>query len=720
MNVRSKEKWEPERISLGVCYYPEMWDKSWWRQDLLTMLEHHISVIRVAEFTWTMFEPREGEYDFSFFDEFLNVCRDTGMQVIFCTPTAIPPIWATQDYPEILNADPNGVLYRHGFRRHCNYSSPKYYELSHRLVEQLARHYCPHPSIIGWQIDNEFNCENNLYHSEADHEAFRRYMQEKYVTLEALNKALGARFWNQTYTSWAQLYLPRPTVVGTTNPHLLLEEKRFISHQIRRYCRMQADILRRYVRPGCFITHNGMFDHLDYHAMTGESLDFISYDSYPNFAFTGSAGVEGSILSEDITADSTGLLDRKWAKNLALARCVSPTFAVTEQQCGPGGSYGRISQPTPLRGQMRLWALQSVAHGAGLVSFFRWRTCPVGSEMYWHGFYNYSRTPTPRLFELDALGRDIQKLTPVTGTRFYANVALLRDYSNDFDSEQDNWCGPVGRLGESGWIAALQKGHVPFDYLYLTETLTVSELLHYRVLIASKLAILPERTAGLLEEYVRQGGILIVGPRTGYKEEHGHCLSLDMPGYLRPCMGVRVEDFTFVSSLAPGQQILWKEETPKARLADTYPGEKTEELLLDVPLFYDVLQPESAAVEVPAVYVHGDYAGYPAVSVHPCGKGAACYCGASVTEDIAAMLLQHFDLRSPAGDLLELPPECELAVRTDGRTAYLFLLNYKPYEIAVQLKDGMSELLSGKTFSGSILLPKFGVMVFNCPAALLA
>ena len=90
-------------IELGVCYYPEHWDASFWKEDMLRMKSYGIGVIRVAEFAWNLFEQEEGRFDDSFWDRFLNVAKDCGMQVIFCTPTATPPAWLTEKYPEVLN-----------------------------------------------------------------------------------------------------------------------------------------------------------------------------------------------------------------------------------------------------------------------------------------------------------------------------------------------------------------------------------------------------------------------------------------------------------------------------------------------------------------------------------------------------------------------------------------------------------------------------------------
>ena len=99
-----------------------------------------ITVIRVAEFAWSTFEFLEGRFTFVFFDRFLALCHQEGMRMIFSTPTATPPTWLTEQYPETLNADIGGILFHHGGRRHYTYNSPKYRTFCARIVEQLARH----------------------------------------------------------------------------------------------------------------------------------------------------------------------------------------------------------------------------------------------------------------------------------------------------------------------------------------------------------------------------------------------------------------------------------------------------------------------------------------------------------------------------------------------------------------------------------------------------
>ena len=136
-----------KEMVLGTCYYPEHWPENLWEEDLERMLECGIQVIRIAEFAWSKVEPYEGVFTYEFFDRFLDLAREKGMKVIFCTPTATPPAWLTEKYPEVLNGTIDGVLFRHGGRRHYNYNSPVYQEKTRIITEAFASHYGPHPAV---------------------------------------------------------------------------------------------------------------------------------------------------------------------------------------------------------------------------------------------------------------------------------------------------------------------------------------------------------------------------------------------------------------------------------------------------------------------------------------------------------------------------------------------------------------------------------------------
>lgn len=498
-----------ERAQLGVCYYPEHWPETLWADDYRRMKDLGFSVVRLAEFAWSIFEPEEGVFSFELFDRAVGLAHEHGLEVILGTPTATPPAWLTHKYPEVLNVTQAGVQFQHGMRRHTNYNAPVYLELSARIVRKLAEHYGGHPAVIGWQLDNELNCEVNSFYSASDQAAFRVWLRDRYETLDELNRVWGTIFWSQTYTDWAQVSLTGPTPSGSPNPHQALDEKRFFSHSAISFACVQSTILRE-LAPRQWVTTNGLFGHLDSHRLTDEALDFFSYDSYPNFS---------TILSELVPGRGPEpLRDRQWSWRLSVVRSASPHFCVMEQQAGAGGWTNRIAQPAPKPGQLRLWTFQSVAHGADLVLYFRWRTATVGTEIYWHGLNDPSNRPNRRLAEASQVGRELNVIGPrVAATETAAGVALVSDYPNEWDGELDTWHGPYTRKSLESWFTALQLRHVPVDALYLRPETVLEDLVRYDVLVYPHPAILTDDTAALLSDYVSGGGTLVFGCRTGYK-----------------------------------------------------------------------------------------------------------------------------------------------------------------------------------------------------------
>lgn len=673
-----------EAITLGTCYYPEHWKEELWEEDLSRMLENGIRTVRIAEFAWSKIEPREGEFDYRFFDRFLDLTDRMGMQVIFGTPTATPPAWLTTKYPEVLNARQDGVLYRHGARRHYNYNSPVYQKLGSRIVEKAAEHYAKRKSVIGWQIDNELNCELSEFYSESDTLAFREFLKKKYGTLEALNDAWGTVFWNQTYTDWEEIYVPRTTCSDSTNPHEVLDYLRFISDSCCRFAKMQSDILRKYIKPGDFITTNGLFGNLDNHRMREESLDFITYDSYPNFAYC-----------LDAYRKDDPMKDRKWSRNLAQTRAVSPIFGIMEQQSGANGWNTRMEAPTPKPGQLTLWTMQSIAHGADYVSYFRWRTATMGTEIYWHGILDYSGRDNRRLREVRSVYEKLEKLQEAAGAGYQAKVGILTDYDNIFDSQLDVWHGRVEKASQKALFEACQLTHTPFDYCYLDHVEDAGELAGYEVLFYPHATIMNEKKKELLEAYVRNGGTLVVGCRSGYKDMTGQCVMEKLPGLLKEVTGTDIPEYTFISPEEGGKVTVDWDGT-----------------VIEAAVFSDLLAPEEGA-EVVGTYTSSYYAGTPALIRHPYGKGQAYYFGGAFTEQTAEVFLEKLGVKSPYQEIVEVPAGCEISVREKDGVKYLFILNYSDEAVSVSWKRPVQDLFEGTEVQGEQTVEGYGVKVYR-------
>lgn len=677
-------------MTMGVCYYPEQWDGSLWESDLERMLDAGISVVRVGEFAWNCFEPEEGRFTDEFFLRFLDLAHKKGMKVIFGTPTAAPPAWLTEKYPETLNARKDGVLYRHGGRRHYNYNSPKYRELCSRIIEWIALHIGRHPAIVGWQIDNELNCEVWDFYSDSDDKAFRSFVKRKYETLDKLNDAWGTVFWNQTYTDWNEVHLPRTLPGKMENPHQQLDYFRFISESVLSFCDMQSKILRRYIPDNVFITTNGQFGRMDNHKMLRDSLDVYTYDSYPSFAF----GLEREPFAY------SDLHDRLWSSFMNETRSICPHFGIMEQQSGANGWTTRMEGPAPRPGQLCLWAMQSVAHGADFISFFRWRTALQGTEMYWHGILDYDNRDNRKLEEVKEFHKKLKTLQPICGSRYVASFALLKDYDNEWDAEADSWHRRLNAQSEPEIFAASELYHTPYDILYLQESTELNELLSYPVLIYPHPVVAAPERVKLLERYVERGGLLIIGCRAGYKDARGHCVMLPQPGLFQNLTGTDVREFTFA----------FPDEKPVQ--ADWGNAE------LETPVFNDILSPLPGTRTL-ARYQNSYFAGEAALTEHLFGKGRVLHLGSTFTRKNVRQLLEYTGILEPFREMIKAPDDLELVVREKDGKQYLFLLNYQPHPVAFTLKTEMRELYNGeKMAAGEHILSAFGTCCMEIPSGL--
>ena len=682
--MRKPQNFQWKEMTMGTCYYPEHWSRELWQDDLQRMKAAGITVIRVAEFAWNKVEPEENVFVFDFWDEFLKLCKLEEMQVIFGTPTATPPAWLTEKYPEVLNCRQDGVPYRHGARRHYNYNSPKYRELSARIVEKLAQHYGKHPAIVGWQIDNELNCEVDEFYSEADSVAFRTFLKAKYKTLDNLNEAWGTVFWNQTYTDWEQIYVPRPVLNNGYNPHLRLDYYRFISESTISFCKMQAEIISKYKKDGDYITTNGMFWNLDNHKIADECLDVYTYDSYPSFAFG---------LNRD-PKTAKDLNDRHWSKNLTEVRSICPHFGIMEQQSGAGGWTTRMEGPAPRPGQLTLWAMQSVAHGADYISFFRWRTCTFSTEMYWHGILDYDNRDNRKLAEVKDFYNKLKCLDEVCGAGYTAAFGVLKDYDNMWDTNVDVWHRRVEAQSSEEIFIASEIYHTPYNTLYLSEDTDIKELQKYPVLIYAHPVIMTGKRAALLKEYVANGGILIIGCRSGYKQENGKCVMLPQPGLLQKITGSDVRDFTFTSPAEPSVIANWDGQT------------------IDMPIFNDIMEPAEEG-ETLAFYDNSYYAGKPAVIRKNTGKGYAIHFGSTFSRENMKVLLEYTGILEPFQEMLQAPQEVEVIQRVKGNKKYFFVLNYMGSEQKIVLKKQMRSLYDNVIANGEICMKPYETIVYE-------
>ena len=671
----------------GVVYYPEQWPEERWESDLARIAATGMNVVRMGEGAWSVWEPEEGRYDFSMFDRALALCQKHGLSAIMGTPTYTPPAWLTERYPEVLRASFDGDRLVHGSRRHYNYTSPVYRAKSEAITEALARHYRDHPMVIGWQIDNELNCHLDVSFAESDHQAFRVWCRERYGTLEALNQAWGTAFWSQTYTDWDQVWLPRKTVTYQ-NPSLLLDFYRFTSDMTIRFGARQYQIIKA-IAPHQFITHNAFqsMTNVDLPAFVQEAVDFISYDSYPEF----------KVCDLSLSAD---FRDRAESRLLSRMRGVSTKFVVLEQQSGPSGQIGGVLNgnpdylhPTPKPGQMRLWCWNSIANGADGLLFFRWRSLPYGSEAHWNGLLYHDERNQWRLEEAKRLGQEIKRLgATLRSTRCVSQAAILYDFDNESHARIERMTGKYRDSNELAVYQALSERHLSVDVRALSAIETGADLAGYKIVFFPHAHILTGTDVKPLREYVEAGGTLVFGCWSGYRNRNHWCYNADDKSFYESLTGVRVADFTVVT---PG-------ETSALRFEHSGTS-------VPAPIFNEILAFAADDVGTLASYGSDYYAGHPGVTLHRLGAGRVVYFGTFFTPQNAATLLDALEIQDPLAAKVGIPSAIQATLRSNGEEQFCFLLNFTNKNQPVTFREAAFDLLEEQKLNGRIEIPPYGV-----------
>ena len=518
-------------MQLGVCYYPEQWPESDWSVDAARMVAMGISHVRIAEFAWSCIEPDAGRFDWAWLDRVLQTLSAAGLKIIMCTPTATPPKWLVDSDASILAIDSHGQPKRAGSRRHYCFSSQSFRFQSKRISTAVAERYGHHPAVVAWQTDNEYGCHSTVESFSVDARSrFRKWLALRYSSIDKLNAAWGNVFWSQTYRNFDEIDPPFQAVTEA-HPALRLDWKRFGSDEVVDFNREQVDIIKR-ESPGRLITHNflGFFTEFD-HYKVSEDLDVASLDSYP-IGFTQMFFLndqEKSMWSE------TGHPDiPSFHYDLYRGMCAQNKWWVMEQQ--PGPVNWAHWNPIPKDGMVRLWTWQAMAHGCGLVSYFRWRQAPFAQEQMHAGLLAPDSSEAQGAAEVRQLAeelQDIKHVFPQGLQKSRARVALIFDY-------------------DTMWMANIQPQGLNYNAIELVFRLySIMRGLGLDVDIVSSQADLSEYSllvvaaqwwvdSSLQTQLEQHAAHVLIAPRAGSKSNQLSVAEPLPPGLLTDLVGAKV------------------------------------------------------------------------------------------------------------------------------------------------------------------------------------
>lgn len=580
-----------DKLLFGAAYYDEYLPEDRMETDMEMMKKAGMNVIRIAESTWSTWEPQDNVFDFTHLHRMLSCSQKHGIQVIVGTPTYAVPTWLVRKYPDILTETHAGPE-RYGRRQNMDIAHPMYLKHAERVIRRLMEEVQPYSHVIGFQLDNETK----------SYDTCSGYAQQKFVSyireifhddLELLNQAWGLDYWSNRINSWEDF----PDVRGTINASLGAAYQKFQRKLVTDFLAWQRSIVASYARPEQFITHNFDYDWIGHSYGMQTEVD--------QWAAAKALTVAGCDIYHPSAQDLSG---KEIAFGGAIARSLKKdNYLVLETQAQ--GNHGWLSYP----GQLRMQAFSHLANGANAVEYWHWHSIHNAIESYWKGVLSHNLKANATYREVCRIGADFAK--------YSAHLVNLQKHC------------PVGILLDNVSLDALRWFPIPngpsyndifrwvFDALYemnvecdILSPNDIDLFSQYKLIITPALYSVSDELADALKRYAETGGVLLATFKTAVADRMLKIYHDDLPHGLTEVFGMTYDQFTDAVNVG-----LQKESGNC------------------VHHWMELLLPKQA--ETLAFYDHPHWGDCAAVTGNRFGQGYAAYLGCYTDADVLKKLL---------------------------------------------------------------------------------
>ena len=651
------------------------------KKDVALMKAAGLSVVRMGESTWSLWEPADGQFDYAWMDRIVDAMGEAGIKVILGTPTYSIPSWMAHQHPEIL-ADriPAGqfggkaVPSVYGIRQNMDTDSPAYRFYAERLIRHIVAHYKNNPTVIGWQVDNETSSYDAA--NKDVFVGFQHYLEKKFGTPENLSKAWFLNYWGENLHTWEDL----PTREGTISTGYKLEWTRWSQMRVTDFLHWQAALVRECASPRQFVTTDfgGMMRRDVNEEAVSSALDIVSDNIY-HFG------------SQDRYNGATQSIQGDFSRSLKHGN-----FLVTETNAQSTDWTSSFQYP-PYDGQLREDVYTHLANGANMVEYWHWASIPANQETYWKGILSHDLEPNREYQEFSQTAHELQKVGPhLVGLKIHNQVAILysRDSANAIDfmpftSGGGQWAFGHGPADYGSLVQQLHHSlyelNIGSDFVF-PETQDFSQ---YKVLIVPALYISDDALLQRISDYVKNGGHVVMTFKSGFANENSAVRWVRAPGPLREAAGFSYQEFSTL-------------EQPLSFKGDPFHvGEAGNK----ASYWSEFLMPEHA--KAIAYYDHPFFGKWPAITENQFGSGTLLYEGTYLSDMLQTAVLhdqlQKFGLTG-SDQLLPASVHVQHGVNKLGKRIHYYF-NYSATEQKATYSYGTgANLLDGKSVASGATL----------------
>ncbi len=666
------------KLIYGVAYYPEYEHENRIDKDFKMMQKAGINTIRIAESTWSTWEPLEGEYDFSILLKTLDKANEYGLNVIVGTPTYAVPAWLVKKDPDVLATTENGRgLY--GPRQIMDITNMTYLEACENIVRKMMEAVQDYECIIGFQIDNETKHYGTAGKNVQD--MFKTYLINKFKTVENINNLFGFRYWSNSISTWDDL----PDVLGTINGSYAAEFELFQRQLAANFLLWQRHIIDEYRRDNQFVTHNfDFFWKKDALAPFGHS--FGVQPGINHLEASKATTLLGCDIYHTTQDDLTGAEIAYDGDSIRSLR--NEQYLVLETQAQAFRYW------TPYPGQLKQQALSHLASGALGVEYWHWHSIHNSFETYWKGLLSHDMEENAVYREACEVGEIFKNISHhILGAYKKNDVALIVDNRSqtalkyfpvgDKEDEPDAQYLSYNDITRA-YYDALYEQNIECDILDV-EALKDSTL-DYKMIVTPALYVATEETISILRRFVEEGGVLLSSFKSFFVDENVQVRQAKQPYNLTDVFGMYYQQFT-----RPGKTKLCGEP---------------------VDVWAELLIPDKDTDYV--MYEHKYWGNYAGITRNKYKKGSAiyigCWCAKEVLKDEIRNAAEIANIRIESN---QFPIVIRNMTSKDGNVLH-FIFNYSENEnIVICSYNSAIDILTGKSYSAgdNIIMSDWGTVI---------
>ena len=649
-----------QQLYVGANYHPHD-DKNPEKiaRDIRLMQEAGFNVTRLGHLAWDSFEPSDGVFDFEWFDRVMDGMAEAGIKVILDLAVRPAPIWLHRLYPSIDVTDASGNRLYPNHRYMDDVGDPMYQKYALRFVDAVTKRYARHPALLAFGIDNEPG-DGPISYSETVRQRFVHWLEQKYGTVDALNKAWAAQRWSRWMNKFDEVGLP---MSGQTQgaPERMLDFRRFVSDELNGFYKKMMDLVNANA-PGVLLNTNAWY------------YSPLKYFDYAPIAYSGQLTRQGCGFYPG------GSLKAPWG----LMNSLYGIFRIQFESENPFWC-NEFTTVTAVPGSIRRSAYATLMYGNQMVCGWTWQSMHGGEEQYLEGMLDWDGVPNRKYEEYKQIASEFKKIAPYFPYRPKAEVGIA--YS--FDSQMASASFP-----ESHDSQVQSCFNLFFDRnMDVCMVDLRRSALERKLLFVPGLAVMDGESAEKIRTYVRDGGTVVMTSYSAMVDETGKVFSTTLPGRLSDVFGIRVAGFEETEAM--------NELSPRSytgqKMTVSYRGQSID---TQSPRF-DVIELKGARQLGSIESLHRSY---PIITEHRYGKGRAIYVGLPARGECLTPILEELltELSIPRGPEV---PRWVMARDIDSTHTLYLNLNATPQTISLRGKG--KGILSGDAYEGSFVLQPY-------------